>query len=1367
MQHVAHELLGSYTSSDAPLMEAGLDSLGAVEFRSRLSSHFRDAKLPETLIFDFPTMRQIEAYVLDTVSAGITEAQPGAGGKALVRGTALQQLLMQVALLQIPEKAPAVTRTASNASDVILQAVSCQLGGRVHGLTALWGASVTAQDAVMAVPENRWDELVEGRVAYGAFMHAIQHFDHKAFGLSPAEAQIMDPHQKLALESGYSALHRAGLNRGALMGSVTGVFAGVWASDYSTVLPKRGAASRGPLALQSSFASMLVGRLSFTLGLQGPSIPYDTACSSSLSASHAALCALQRRESLPALVLGVNVMCDCQISKLFTASGMTSLTGKSYTFDSRADGYARGEACCCAELELEQLNAWAVNCVAGAVRQDGRSASLTAPNGMAQQALLRAVLDTAVQSASGAFLLEAHGTGTSLGDPIEARAVVVVRDEPQLMAFMGCKANVGHTEPAAGLTGVLKLSQAMQRAMGTPNAQLRASNPHVKSAMQDGQLSSLSVQPEARPTSIEKVVGGVSSFGLNGTIAHVLLEFGREIQGGAIAHTALHYEKTDVTTSATAIVFAFRRRAFEWCNSPHPCVQRIAAPSSDGDVTFRSPALGVLPTPSNYSLDADMPLMEAGLQSQRVVRLAAHVRELSGTAFSAMHIFDYPTPRSIAAYLTLASDNQTFDVDTVLALANDAVQAGSGSKEPPRAVLNAAVGVPIEAQIPASTFQQHFLILHLLQPHVALYSLPALVKAPCHLPLPLVRAALHLLVHRHAVLRTLYALEQSRALQAILPMDGVTVPVDECADAEWASRTRQAMSTPFALTNTPPIRALLTCSSSSTDTRLLVTIDHIAADYASTLLMQTQLYVACVSLHKGAAPTLPPPRLQYADFALWQQYALGDGPVALEWWRAKLEGAPQLLQIPLDWQRSVMHEAIAGTVRVDIECQLAADVVALCTHERVSPLCCPLTVWAALMLHLSGQRDVVLGQPYSVQSDHFELQDVVGCYTTPIPVRITTPSRASSARQMLHDVYGELLQAIEHADVPLFQIVQAFGAGQTSTHNPLFQTIVQLLPSSASDANPSLSEPDDGIGSNLQGIDLFLNFVERDRALDGRLTFNAALFSNTTAKQLMLRFTSMLRGVVTAPDVHVHTDMSDMCMETKGSVSDELTRVDPASGRTRIDLIRQCGDCVTPFEIEDLLRRHPSVVDAIAFSATQRTRGEVVGAMVVLHTGHAVSLQELRASVTLSLANQWQPQVLVEIDEVPSDESVRRGLAARLRLPELPAEHDTWRMSLTGGVLALKPRTSSRDLVVAPATLPGADLVIDAVLDVVRKQTGNEQVERDTPLMDAGLNSLGAVQLSLQLEKQIGVTLPPTLIFHYRFAAASTASAASPLALSN
>ena len=263
-----------------------------------------------------------------------------------------------------------------------------------------------------------------------------------------------------------------GLRKDSLLGSATGVYVGVWACEYAAVL-RRSAAGRSVYAATASACSVVVGRLSFALGLQGPCMSYDTACSSSLAALHGGLRALQHAECTTALVAGVNMIFDPSVSLAEASAGMTSAGGRCHTFDARADGYVRGEACSAMALQLASEAAVGSVMVRGsAVRQDGRSASLTAPNGMAQRALLQAALAEAGVAAASVARLEAHGTGTALGDPIEAgslrAAMLQARDEAQEpLAVSSVKANCGHRRAGRGDVGALgACGRALTRAGG-------------------------------------------------------------------------------------------------------------------------------------------------------------------------------------------------------------------------------------------------------------------------------------------------------------------------------------------------------------------------------------------------------------------------------------------------------------------------------------------------------------------------------------------------------------------------------------------------------------------------------------------------------------------------------------------------------------------------------------------------------------------------------------------------------------------------------------------------------------------------------------------------------------------------------------
>ena len=328
--------------------------------------------------------------------------------------------------------------------------------------------------------------------------------------------------------------------------------------------------------------SIAAGRLSFVLGLQGPCVSYDTACSAALVASHAALRALQLDECSPALSVGVNLMLLPGVGFSFAVAGMTSPTGRCHTFDAAADGYVRGEACCAAVLAMgEESSGSGLSLLGSCVRQDGKSASLTAPNGQAQQALLRAALADGGVEPAALSCYEAHGTGTPLGDPIEVRslaaAVLAARAPSPPLCVGSLKANCGHAEPAAGLAGLLRLAAGLLEARAPPNAQLRRINPHVGSAV-EGVACALPTQLARGLDAAAGGRGGVSSFGYSGTIAHAVLEAAPPSLG---------------TSSPPPLAYA--RRRYAWREAPHPLLQRREA-DADGRQAdaFSSPASGPL-----------------------------------------------------------------------------------------------------------------------------------------------------------------------------------------------------------------------------------------------------------------------------------------------------------------------------------------------------------------------------------------------------------------------------------------------------------------------------------------------------------------------------------------------------------------------------------------------------------------------------------------------------------------------------------------------------------------------------------------------------------------------------------------------------
>jgi acyl transferase domain-containing protein len=447
-----------------------------------------------------------------------------------------------VEIQQLRARLDALTRARSEPIAVV--GMGCRMPGGVDGPDAFWQLLRSGVDAIVEIPRDRWDRHAyydadpeaPGKMAttFGGFIRNIDQFDPSFFGISPREAQTLDPQQRLLLEVTWEALEHAGLSPSGLYGSATGVFIGMSTFDYALhqvggrVHDEELARIDGYVATGTTM-SPAAGRLSYVLGLNGPSLVVDTACSSSLVATHLAVTSLRNRECDLAIVGGANVILRPEWNVNFTKAHMLAPDGRCKTFDASANGYVRGEGCGVVILQrLSDAEAAgrriAAVIRASAVNQDGASGGLTVPSGPSQERVIRRALEGAGLAPHEIDYIEAHGTGTSLGDPIEVAALGAVFGERPKTAplALGCvKTNIGHLEAAAGVAGLIKAVMSLQQRELPPNLHFRTPNPLID---WDGLPIRVPTSVTPWPSSGAPRRAGISSFGFTGTNAHVVVE---------------------------------------------------------------------------------------------------------------------------------------------------------------------------------------------------------------------------------------------------------------------------------------------------------------------------------------------------------------------------------------------------------------------------------------------------------------------------------------------------------------------------------------------------------------------------------------------------------------------------------------------------------------------------------------------------------------------------------------------------------------------------------------------------------------------------------------------------------------------------
>lgn len=497
-------------ASDQPIFDMGADSLKLVEFANTITQEL-GIKITPAEAVTIPTLDVLADVMLAKI------------------GDTLESITNN--------KTTHTTTTSDEAIAIV--GTGMQLPGGITDLESLWNLLQSGQDTTQEIPTDRWelDEFYDADTEksgkmytkHGSFIKQADHFDASFFGITPREAAKMDPQHRLLLECSWQALERAGVGKTRLKASQTGIFIGIGPSDYQA-LQQNQSHDLDAYNVTGNHMSFSAGRLSYLLGLNGPSLAVDTACSSSLVALHLACQSLQKEECSLALAGGVQLMFNPTGFIGLSRTKAISPDGRCKTFSAQADGYGRGEGCGVLALkrlsDAQQDGDQVLAVIKGtAINHDGASNGLTVPNGKAQQALMQQALKTAKVNPAEVDYIECHGTGTKLGDPIEVEALQGVYGkvhQQQNPLYIGTiKSNIGHLESAAGVAGIFKVLAALQHNELPKTLHAEELNPII-----DWDNHPIKVLQQAqtweRNGHLRKAA--VSAFGLSGTNAHVILE---------------------------------------------------------------------------------------------------------------------------------------------------------------------------------------------------------------------------------------------------------------------------------------------------------------------------------------------------------------------------------------------------------------------------------------------------------------------------------------------------------------------------------------------------------------------------------------------------------------------------------------------------------------------------------------------------------------------------------------------------------------------------------------------------------------------------------------------------------------------------
>jgi amino acid adenylation domain-containing protein len=957
----------------------GLDSATTV----RLAGDLEQASgrtLSPTLLYEYPTIDRLSVYLAgDAYLAGGTAAKISSGQRSSVSVSEQSVAIVGIGL-RIPQ---------------------------ANGVDDYWNLLREGRCVVTEAPDRAWldtdpmNSVVRqlGRQRNGGYLDDIEWFDADHFSISNREALTMDPQQRLLLETAAEALHDAGLTIEQIRETNSGVFLGISTGEYG--LWQMDHADSGDIHTATGNASSIAAnRLSYHFDLRGPSVALDTACSSSLVALHYACQSLRRGECDSALACGVNLIVSHRVTRLMAKGRFLSPDGLCRSFGEAANGYIRSEGVAIVVLKrlseaMRDGNAVYAVIRGSAVNQDGRSNGLTAPSPASQRLVIGSAFHDAGIAPHDVDYIEAHGSGTQIGDPIEANVLAETigagRSADQICRIGSVKTNLGHLEAASGLAGLTKVALMLQHRKLVPSLHCDSPNPLIPFG-----TNGLAVQQEFEPwpTHNHPATAGVSSFGFGGTNAHVILQAAPE----SCQRTPDHQPTSPLPTWNRRRYWPLPPTATGASEQPAESTKVAAETTARHDYWTTMPASEIRPQLDRYlrkqlsviafvdeiDIEPESSLTELGVDSVMAMELSQEIHDELGVNIQHGQLAQLSSLNDV---LDLLLDKLTTS------------EAGTkrGAPTPSNVVEAGATSEPLE--FAATPIQQQLWLQGEVWPESGSLNIPARLSFDGQVDFERIQQTLNALVRRHDILRARLYKPGSELVQRIETAASLATRVLDLRDMSDSDRQRirqreltRAAVTPLPADEHPLVRATWLRLTNS-HSELALTVSHLIADGWSMRLLCKELvkaYTGRIDLNSLDRPH------QFHDQPVLRNEAASDSAFdqALALWKQRLAAPPSPLALPYDEIPSSLRSIDGARLHFELPATLVHKISGLARQHGATlftTLLSPLTI---LLHRLTGQDDIVVGAPFSGRETG-PTYEMIGPLMNPIPLRWRVPAGVS------------------------------------------------------------------------------------------------------------------------------------------------------------------------------------------------------------------------------------------------------------------------------------------------------------------------------------------------------------------------------------